>query len=184
MILPMIDVIFLLLLFFVVVTSFEASAKIAVDVPRPDESQARRGELAKQVVVNCEYENPSLPNSAGVHYRLGADPPEPLSVISSRLTAAKLAHPRWSSCAAIGARPTPRCDVIRMVAETVSTPRTSRCAWTRSIICTGSHQRHRREKPPDRRHGGRENLDRYAIAAERSAPDRVERRPLVDVTFC
>ncbi len=120
MILPMIDVIFLLLLFFVVVTSFEASAKIAVDVPRPDESQARRGELAKQVVVNCEYQDPAAANSTGVRYRLGADPPEPLSVISSRLAAAKLAHPQLTVVVR-GDRRLPNAkmrDVIRMVAET------------------------------------------------------------------
>lgn len=119
MILPMIDVIFLLLLFFVVVTSFEASAKIAVDVPRPDESQARRGELAKQVVVNCEYQDPTAPNSVGVLYRLGADSPESLRGIAARLSAAKLANPQLTVVVR-GDRRLPNVkmrEVVRMVAE-------------------------------------------------------------------
>lgn len=90
-ILPMIDVIFLLLLFFVIMTSFEASAKIRVDVPRPDQSQARREASPKQVVINCE---PSRDAPGGVNYRVAANPPESLEAIVTRLIAARQANPQ------------------------------------------------------------------------------------------
>jgi len=90
----MIDVIFLLLLFFVMITSFEASAKVRVEVPRPEQSQARRAESAKQVVINCELADTGSPRTSGALYRIAADPPEPLSRISDRLAAAKAANPQ------------------------------------------------------------------------------------------
>jgi biopolymer transport protein ExbD len=89
----MIDVIFLLLLFFAIMTSFEASAKVRVDVPRPEHSQARRSDSAKQVVINCELADPNRP-TAGALYRIAADAPQPLAVISERLAAAQQANPR------------------------------------------------------------------------------------------
>ena len=95
-ILPMIDVIFLLLLFFVIVTSFDASARIRVDVPKPDKSQALRDPETKQVIINCEVADPQSPETAGAIYRVGADPPEPLADIVARLTAAREANPQLS----------------------------------------------------------------------------------------
>jgi len=99
-ILPMIDVIFLLLLFFVMVTSFEATARIRVDVPRPDESQARNDASPERVVINCEWvrgadaKDGAPAPSARANYRVGADPPEDLGVISRRLSALKAANPQ------------------------------------------------------------------------------------------
>jgi len=90
----MIDVIFLLLLFFVMVTSFEASAKVRVDIPHPEKSKARRAESANQLVINCEYSAAGVAGGEEVAYRLGGDQPEPLSVISTRLAAARLANPK------------------------------------------------------------------------------------------
>jgi len=95
-ILPMIDVIFLLLLFFVIVTSFDASARIRVDVPKPDKSQAKRDASAKQVIINCEVADPAAPESGGAIYRIGADAPEDLPAIVARLTAAREANPQLS----------------------------------------------------------------------------------------
>ncbi len=92
-ILPMIDVIFLLLLFFVMMTSFEASAKVRVEIPQPEKSLARRPDSAKQVVINCEFVEGSSAGSTEARYRIGADPPESLVVISARLAAARAAHP-------------------------------------------------------------------------------------------
>lgn len=91
-ILPMIDVIFLLLLFFVVVTSFEAGAKVRVDVPHPEKSRARAANTANQVVLNCEYISASEGRPTDAAYRLGGDPPAPLSVIADRLAAARAAN--------------------------------------------------------------------------------------------
>jgi biopolymer transport protein ExbD len=90
-ILPMIDVIFLLLLFFVIMTSFEASAKIRVDVPAPDQSQAQREASPKQVVINCEV-GEGVAGGKAV-YRVAANPPETLDAIAGRLHAARQANP-------------------------------------------------------------------------------------------
>lgn len=93
-ILPMIDIIFLLLLFFAMVTSFEAAAKIRVDIPKPEASQARKDTSARQVVVNCELADGATPDATGVVYRIAADPPEPLSAIAARLVAAQASDPQ------------------------------------------------------------------------------------------
>lgn len=91
-ILPMIDVIFLLLLFFVMVTSFEAAARIRVELPNPDHSQARTLESSTEVVINCEYVPSSSTSTGDALYRLGADPPEDLATISERITALRTAN--------------------------------------------------------------------------------------------
>jgi hypothetical protein len=83
----MIDIIFLLLLFFVLVTSFEDSAKIRVEVPRPDQSQAKPDTSSQQVVINCEVSDVDAPESGPPVYRIAASQPQPLSVIGERLAA-------------------------------------------------------------------------------------------------
>lgn len=93
-ILPMIDIIFLLLLFFVLVTSFEDSAKIRVEVPKPDQSQAKPDTSSQQVVINCEVANADAPESGPPIYRIAAGLPQPLSVIGERLAAAKQSNPQ------------------------------------------------------------------------------------------
>lgn len=90
MIVPMIDVIFLLLLFFVVMSSFEASARLRIDLPQPEEPQARSENSALNIVINCEYREAG---EAGVLYRLNADAPESLDAIAARLAAAKAENP-------------------------------------------------------------------------------------------
>ncbi len=93
-ILPMIDVIFLLLLFFVIMTSFEASAKVRVDVPKPEQSQAKREASPKQVVINCEVADRAPAGGGSAVYRVAANPPETLDAIAARLMAAKQANPQ------------------------------------------------------------------------------------------
>lgn len=88
-ILPMIDVIFLLLLFFVMVTSFEASARSPVEIPHPEKSRARQDESSNRIVINCEYVAPVSPGAAKVIYRMDAYPPEALPAIAERLIAAR-----------------------------------------------------------------------------------------------
>jgi biopolymer transport protein ExbD len=87
-ILPMIDVIFLLLLFFVIMAGFDASTRIQVQLPHPVGSRAERDSSSNRVVVNCEVADQ---RSNAVRYRIGADPPLPLPDIAERLTLAKKA---------------------------------------------------------------------------------------------
>lgn len=91
-ILPLIDVVFLLLLFFVMVTSFEDNARISVELPNPDASQARPGETSRQVVITCQRvgEGNTDPTAS---CRIAANPPEPLDAIGARLAAARAANP-------------------------------------------------------------------------------------------
>lgn len=83
-ILPMIDVIFLLLLFFVIMAGFDASTRIQVQLPHPAGSEAKRDTSSNRVVVNCE-----VVSGDAVLYRIGADPPLPLPGIAERLVLAK-----------------------------------------------------------------------------------------------
>jgi biopolymer transport protein ExbD len=88
MIVPMIDVIFMLLLFFVINVSFEAASRIHVQLPSPDQSQAGPDQQTANVVINCEYAQ-SASGSPTAVYRIAADPPEPLEAIGARLRAMK-----------------------------------------------------------------------------------------------
>jgi len=119
-ILPMIDVIFLLLLFFVMVTTFEASARVRVDVPDPEDSQARKADLSERLVINCEYVAPAGSKPFDVRYRIGGDPPQSLDDIAARLAAAGKSNP--NSVVLIRAdRRLPNApvrEVIRLVSET------------------------------------------------------------------
>ena len=92
-ILPMIDVIFLLLLFFVMVTSFEAGTRVKLSVPDPEDSRAGRPAVAEPVVINCEVADPDAARTSAAVYRINADQPEPLSLIAARLASAKAANP-------------------------------------------------------------------------------------------
>lgn len=92
----MIDVIFLLLLFFVIMTSFEASARVPIEVPQPEKSQAKRESSSRQVVVNCGFADPAHPESSAVIYRVSANPAESLSAIAARLAAARQENPQLS----------------------------------------------------------------------------------------
>jgi biopolymer transport protein ExbD len=88
MIIPLIDVIFLLLLFFVMTTSFEASARVRILLPDPESSQAQAEDPLKNIVIHCEYDETGGAGGSRVLYRFGTDPPEPLSTISARLAVA------------------------------------------------------------------------------------------------
>ena len=80
---PMIDVIFLLTVFFMLVTRFSSAEQVAMDLPKPEHSQAEIVKMPKRVTINCR---PSGPAGA-VEYSIGPNRPEPLSVIAERLAA-------------------------------------------------------------------------------------------------
>lgn len=88
MIVPLIDVIFLLLLFFVMTTSFEMAARIRIQLPKPELSRAQTEDLLKDIVIHCEYGDEPSADGARARYRFGTDPPENIETISSRLQSA------------------------------------------------------------------------------------------------
>ncbi len=93
MIVPLIDIIFLLLLFFVMSTTFDVKTRMNIRLPNPDRSQAQDADPTKNIVINCEYNEALAPDGSKAQYRFGSDPPEGLSTISTRLAAAVARQP-------------------------------------------------------------------------------------------
>jgi len=89
---PMIDVVFLLLIFFALVTRFASAENVQIELPQPENSAAKNVQLKNRAVINCRLADPSRPD-AGVLYSAGANPPESLERVSARLAAAKATVP-------------------------------------------------------------------------------------------
>ncbi|MFH0982473.1 MAG: biopolymer transporter ExbD [Planctomycetota bacterium] len=88
----MIDVVFLLLIFFALVTRFSSAENVPLEVPKPEHSQAQDVQLKDRVVINCRWADP-VHSEMGVVYSAGPHPPEELERISARLAAAKQTVP-------------------------------------------------------------------------------------------
>ena len=84
---PMIDVVFLLIVFFVLVSAFASAENVPLHLPDPQHSRARNVELANRLVINCFPVDPAAP-ADGVVYRLGPNRPQSLGEISDALLAA------------------------------------------------------------------------------------------------
>ncbi|MCH7702302.1 MAG: biopolymer transporter ExbD [Planctomycetes bacterium] len=85
---PMIDVVFLLIVFFMLVSAFASAENVPMHLPDPQRSRARNVELANRLVINCFPIDPAAPAS-GVQYRLGPNRPQSLGEISDALLAAR-----------------------------------------------------------------------------------------------
>ncbi len=84
---PMVDVIFLLTIFFMLVSRFSSAEQVPMQLPQPDDSRAGVARLADRVVINCRPADPTDPTGQLALYSVGPNRPEPLSVISDRLAA-------------------------------------------------------------------------------------------------
>jgi len=91
---PMIDVVFLLICFFMLVSQFASAEHMAMDLPRPDNSQAVKVKLTDRVIVNCVLTTPASPATSGVYYSVGPLRVDSLEALSARLAAAKAATAR------------------------------------------------------------------------------------------
>lgn len=91
---PMVDVIFMLTIFFMLVTRFSSAEQVPMQLPKPDESQAKRATLPERVIINCRLADPSGATPRAVLYSLGPNRPEPLPQLSERLAAMKAATPQ------------------------------------------------------------------------------------------
>jgi biopolymer transport protein ExbD len=90
---PMVDVIFLLTIFFMLVSTFSAAENIPLDLPDPEASQAKDLRETERVVINCRY-NPEAARSRGrVLYSIGPNQPVPLPVLADRLARRKVDMP-------------------------------------------------------------------------------------------
>lgn len=90
---PMVDVIFILTIFFMLVSRFSSAEQVSMELPKPDHSRATVAHLPVRVVINCRLARPSDPSSSPVLYSVGPNRPEPLELISERLGTMKQATP-------------------------------------------------------------------------------------------
>ncbi|MCB9850786.1 MAG: biopolymer transporter ExbD [Phycisphaerales bacterium] len=92
---PLIDVVFLLIIFFTLVSTFASAENINMDLPAPDKSKAESGKIVDRVLLNCQFAEPGITDSQnGVLYSVGPSPPEGLDTIALRLQAARRANPK------------------------------------------------------------------------------------------
>lgn len=89
---PMVDVIFILTVFFMLVSSFSSAENVPLEVPEPVASQARIAKVPDRVVINCRLADPTDP-SGGALYSIGANPPESPAALSKHLAGLKKANP-------------------------------------------------------------------------------------------
>ncbi len=87
---PMIDVVFLLIIFFTLVSTFVSAENVRMDLPNPDKSKAQNIKVIDRVVINCRL---PLNGSDNVRYSVGPNPVESLSTISNRIAAAHIVNP-------------------------------------------------------------------------------------------
>ncbi len=90
---PMVDVIFLLTIFFMLVSRFSSAEQVAMELPKPADSRAEVVKMPDRVVINCRLAGPDDELGRDVLYSIGPNRPESLSVISDRLAAMKRAVP-------------------------------------------------------------------------------------------
>lgn len=88
---PMVDVFFLLTIFFMLVSRFSSAEQIPLELPKPFDSRAEVTKLPERVIINCRLANPSNPAESEVLYSIGPNRPESLGMISDRLASMKLA---------------------------------------------------------------------------------------------
>ncbi len=90
---PMIDVVFLLIIFFVLVSTFASAELIPMELPAPDNSQALNKKLTDRVIINIQHADPGDPEADAVAYSIGPNRPEPIDSIAERLAWHKRAVP-------------------------------------------------------------------------------------------
>ncbi|MFQ5590161.1 MAG: ExbD/TolR family protein [Phycisphaerae bacterium] len=90
---PMVDVIFMLTIFFMLVSRFSSAEQLPMELPKPHDSRARAARLPQRVVINCRLASPTDRDETSAIYSIGPNRPEPLPVISERLAAMKARSP-------------------------------------------------------------------------------------------
>lgn len=92
---PLIDVVFLLIIFFTLVSTFASAENVRMELPAPDKSRAELAKIVDRVVLNCQFVPPGLTDEAGgARYSVGPNPPEGLDTIGRKLVAAQQANPK------------------------------------------------------------------------------------------
>lgn len=90
---PMIDVVFLLIIFFVLVSTFTSSEQIPMELPDPEHSRAKNVKLTDRVIINVALLDPSDPQNSGIGYGIASNRVDSLGAISERLMVQKRINP-------------------------------------------------------------------------------------------
>ncbi len=90
---PMIDVIFLLTVFFMLVSTFARKENVPLELPKPLASQAKDVDLPDRIVINCRLGEASTYAAGVALYSIGPNAPEPLDIIGRRLASMKQQSP-------------------------------------------------------------------------------------------
>jgi len=90
---PMIDVIFLLTVFFMLVSTFARKENAPMKLPDPLASRAKDIDLPDRIVINCRLGDPSASVAGATLYSIGPNAPESLDVIDRRLAGMKQQSP-------------------------------------------------------------------------------------------
>ena len=89
---PMFDMMFTLTIFFMLVCKLSSAELIRMELPKPDQSQAKFAKLTERIVINCRPAEAGefvRSGDRGVWYCFGPNAPESLASISQRLAALK-----------------------------------------------------------------------------------------------
>ncbi len=89
----MVDIVFLLIIFFVLVSQFISADNIMVELPDPDKSLAKAIELPERVVLNCQYAGSDPGGKVKVRFLLGPISIDNITELENRLRAVKEDRP-------------------------------------------------------------------------------------------
>lgn len=84
---PLIDLIFTLSIFYMLLSRFSTDEQVAMELPAPQGSRASAVYMSDRVVINCRVGEGADSSSPTVLYSIGPNRPESLGVISDRLAA-------------------------------------------------------------------------------------------------
>jgi biopolymer transport protein ExbD len=90
---PLVDVIFILTIFFMLVSRFSSAELVPMELPNPHKSQAKATRARDRMVINCRPADAANPSNGLVAYSLGPNLPEPLQTIAARLSNLKRQSP-------------------------------------------------------------------------------------------
>jgi len=89
----MVDIVFLLIIFFVLVSQFISAENITVELPKPERSLAAAMEFPDRVVLNCQFVGGGPGLEGVVRYQLGPIPISDIAELRARLHAVKNQRP-------------------------------------------------------------------------------------------
>ncbi len=90
---PMVDVIFMLTIFFMLVSRFSSAEQIPMELPKPEHSKASLAKIPERVIINCRVNNLLSKEFVQAVYSIGPNQPESLDVIARRLAAMRHQSP-------------------------------------------------------------------------------------------